>query len=296
MKRFHDEHIVPLALNGALILSEASCQQCERIINREIENCLLTEEYARFRAKYGLPTRRPRNRKKTVKLPSITGGWIKVPATEYTAPVPLYRFKMARILSGVPPIPNSHAWTMDILGGGDKVLCYQTNPDPCNNAHFYQKHMTQHMVSGINRDWMSEFTNVFLIRHPARVAASRSAIYDNPTLDDIGFVQQAELYDLVKSQGGRPVVIDSFAIRQNPENALKRLCLDIGLTWDPAMLHWPAGGHPADGIWARHWYGAVHKSTEFAGAEGPLPKLDSAGKALVEQAMPYYTAMHRIKL
>ncbi len=125
MKRFHDEHIVPLALNGALILSEASCQQCERIINREIENCLLTEEYARFRAKYGLPTRRPRNRKKTVKLPSITGGWIKVPATEYTAPVPLYRFKMARILSGVPPIPNSHAWTMDILGGGDEEVCLQ---------------------------------------------------------------------------------------------------------------------------------------------------------------------------
>ena len=48
MKRFHDEHIVPLALNGALILSEASCQQCERIINREIENCLLTGVVARI--------------------------------------------------------------------------------------------------------------------------------------------------------------------------------------------------------------------------------------------------------
>ena len=193
-----------------------------------------------------------------------------------------------------------HPMRNEILASQPKdpetVIRKITGSIPGNKRHFYQKHMTQHMVSGINRDWMSEFTNVFLIRHPARVAASRSAIYDNPTLDDIGFVQQAELYDLVKSQGGRPVVIDSFAIRQNPENALKRLCLDIGLTWDPAMLHWPAGGHPADGIWARHWYGAVHKSTEFAGAEGPLPKLDSAGKALVEQAMPYYTAMHRIKL
>ena len=138
MKRFHDEHIVPLALNGALILPEASCQQCERIINREIENRLLTEEYARFRAKYGLPTRRPRNRKKTVKLPSITGDWIKVPATEYTAPVPLYRFKMARILSGVPPIPNSHAWTMDILGGGDEEVRLQKKYPLWTKAHTFR--------------------------------------------------------------------------------------------------------------------------------------------------------------
>ncbi len=167
---------------------------------------------------------------------------------------------------------------------------------PGDKANFFQKHMTHHMLPSVPRDWMRDVQNVFLIRHPARVVASLSAIYDNPTLQDIGFVQQAELYDLVKAQGGRPVVIDSFAIRRNPESALKALCRDIELDWDPAMLHWPAGGHPADGIWARHWYGAVHKSTGFAGAEGPLPKLDGAGKALVEQAMPYFTAMHRIKL
>ena len=125
MKRFHDEHIVPLALNGALILPEASCRQCERTINKEIENRLLTEEYARFRAKHGLPTRRPKDRKKTVRLPSINGGWIKVPASEYTAPVPLYQFETARILSGALPVPNSHAWTIAILGGGEEEVRLQ---------------------------------------------------------------------------------------------------------------------------------------------------------------------------
>ena len=121
MKRFHDEHIVPLALNGALVLPEASCQQCERIINKEIENRLLTEEYGRFRMKHGLPTRRPKNRKKTVKLPSVTGGWVEVPASEYSAPIPLYQFQAARILSGAPPVPNSHAWTINkVLVDGDE--------------------------------------------------------------------------------------------------------------------------------------------------------------------------------
>ena len=134
MKRFHDEHIVPLALNGALILPEASCRQCERIINMQIEN-RLAEEYAYFRTKYGLPTRRPKNRKKTVNLPSIKGGWIDVPATEYTAPVPLYRFKTARILSGAPPISNSHAWTMDILGSGDEEVRLQKKYPLWTKAH-----------------------------------------------------------------------------------------------------------------------------------------------------------------
>ena len=125
VNRFGDEHIVPLALNGGLVLPEASCRRCERIINREIENRVLSEEWAYFRAKYGLPTRRPKNRMKTVFLECRTGGYIKVPANEYTAPVPLYRFATARILSGSQPIPNSHAWTIAVLSDGDEEVRLQ---------------------------------------------------------------------------------------------------------------------------------------------------------------------------
>ena len=66
---------------------------------------------------------------------------------------------------------------------------------PAQKPHFYQKHMAQHMIDGVPRDWVAQMTNVFLIRHPARVAASFSAKYDNPTLADIGFAQQLELYE-----------------------------------------------------------------------------------------------------
>ncbi|HAW46219.1 MAG TPA: sulfotransferase family protein, partial [Roseovarius sp.] len=53
-------------------------------------------------------------------------------------------------------------------------------PVPAQKAHFYQKHMAQHMIPGIPRDWVPGVVNLFLIRHPARVAASFSAKYDNP--------------------------------------------------------------------------------------------------------------------
>ena len=120
VRRFGDEHIVPLALNGGLILPEASCRECERTINREIEGGLLSEEWERFRTKYGLPTRRPKDRATTVTLGSRTGGHFQIPAHEYTAPVPMYNFAAARMVSGAPPTPNSHAWTVSVLSDGDE--------------------------------------------------------------------------------------------------------------------------------------------------------------------------------
>lgn len=178
----------------------------------------------------------------------------------------------------------------------DEVAAGLIGPVPGGCAHFYQKHMTQHMIDGVPRDWMRDVTNVFLIRHPARVAASFSAKYDQPTLADIGFQQQAELYDMLVSQGHTPLVIDSSDIRRDPQTMLQRLCAALGLEWDAAMLNWPAGGHKDDGVWAAHWYGAVHGSTGFAAAEGSLPDLTPAQAALAEAAQPFYDRLVQVKI
>ncbi|WP_071675857.1 sulfotransferase-like domain-containing protein [Nioella nitratireducens] len=161
-------------------------------------------------------------------------------------------------------------------------------PNPDGKDHYYQKHMTQHMIEGVPRDWMQSAVNVFLIRHPARVVASYAAKRENPTLDDIGFRQQAELFHEVRATGGNAVVIDSHDIRDNPGDMLEKLCNSIGLPFSEQMLTWPAGGHKDDGIWASHWYGAVWNSTGFAGAEAPLPALEGAMADLASEAMPFY--------
>lgn len=160
-----------------------------------------------------------------------------------------------------------------------------------DTEHFYQKHMTQHMLDGFPLDWMAQVRNVFLIRHPARVIASWSHKHDVLTLGDIGFVQQTALFERVLEIGHRPIVVDSGDIRRNPEAMLRALCAEIGIDWDPAMLSWPVGPKPFDGAWAPHWYGAVHQSTGFAGAEGSLPELEGAEASLCEQAMPHYEAL-----
>ena len=171
-----------------------------------------------------------------------------------------------------------------------------TGSIPAQKPHFYQKHMTQHMIPEMPRGWMKQVTNVFLIRHPARVVASFTAKYDKPTLTDIGFAQQADLFDYTRSLGQTPIVIDSADIRRDPQAMLKRLCAELALDWSPAMLGWPAGGHRDDGVWAAHWYGAVHRSTGFAPAEGPLPDLTSEQQQLCDQALPFYDKLQSQKL
>lgn len=167
--------------------------------------------------------------------------------------------------------------------------CLDTVPN--QKPHFYMKHMPHHMIDGVPRDWIGQCVNIHLIRHPARVIASYGAKRETVTADDIGFRQQADLFDQI---GGH--VIDSSDIRQDPENMLKKLCAAIGLPFDAAMLSWPVGPRKDDGIWAAHWYNAVHKSTGFAGQEGPLPDLSGRDSVLLENALPYYEklAAHKI--
>lgn len=166
-----------------------------------------------------------------------------------------------------------------------------TGPVPSDKPHWYQKHMCQHMIDGFPLEWAASCKNVFLIRHPARVIASYAVKREEPTMHDLGFSQQAGLFDQF---GG--TVIDSGDIRANPQDMLMKLCTAIDLPFDPAMLNWPAGGHACDGVWAKHWYGSVWKSTGFAGAELPLPKLSGAMAELCEQALPFYEKLHAHKL
>ena len=56
-----------------------------------------------------------------------------------------------------------------------------------------------------------------------------------------------------------------------------------------------AGPRRFDGVWAKHWYDAVHKSTGFAGAEGPLPDCEDQVD-LLEQALPIYEKLEKLKV
>lgn len=168
----------------------------------------------------------------------------------------------------------------------------ETLKAPVSEPIFYQKHMAHHMSPDWPADWMDEMTHVLLIRHPARVIASYAKKREAPSLADLGYVQQAAMME----QFDPVIVVDSGDIRTNPAAVLAALCQRLDILWTPKMLHWPKGGHPQDGAWAPHWYGAVHNSTGFDTAEGELPALDGAYVRLLAAAMPFYLALAARKL
>lgn len=167
-----------------------------------------------------------------------------------------------------------------------RVAATCAGPVPQGCAHWYMKHMPHHMIAGFPLDWAAGCVNVHLIRHPARVIASYAEKRGEMTLEDIGFSQQLALWQALPGP-----VIDSADIRADPARALGMLCAEIGLPFTDAMLRWPAGPRPYDGVWAVHWYNAVHRSTGFAGAEGPPPEVPDHRRALLDAALPMYLEM-----
>jgi hypothetical protein len=125
--------------------------------------------------------------------------------------------------------------------------------------------MTHHLLPEVDRHWLRAVTNCFLIRDPAEVITSYIKKNDvDLALEDLGFVQQAEIFDWVsQNTKQRAPVIDARDVQQNPKRMLRMLCDATGVEFDEAMLSWPPGLRETDGVWATHWYSEVARSTSF---------------------------------
>jgi hypothetical protein len=172
-------------------------------------------------------------------------------------------------------------------------------PVPHNRPIFYQKHMTHHMCAEFGRDWIAQCRNAFLIRAPEDVLASYTEKRSDVTLDDIGFVQQAEIFDAEAQRlGFAPPVIDAADVLTDPRGTLSALCWALDIPFMEDMLHWPPGRRKTDGAWAPAWYDAVERSTGFAPPRAPLPfdALREDLKLIAMSARPYYEKMrlHRL--
>jgi hypothetical protein len=163
---------------------------------------------------------------------------------------------------------RDHPGAGEVIASGEtdwrKVVEALTGDVPLGKQVFYQKQMTHHLLPPIDRAWLGAVTNCFLIRDPRDVIVSYMKKNNDPTLEDIGFVQQAEIFDWVRAETGAvPAVVEARDVLENPRRILKLLCRKVGVEFSDSMLSWPPGLRETDGIWAKHWYGEVATSTTF---------------------------------
>ena len=146
-----------------------------------------------------------------------------------------------------------------------------------------------HHLDALPRSLLDEFTNALLIRDPARVVASLDAtLHADFPISITGLPQQVAILDHELAAGRRPVVVDAHELLADPPGVLEALCAAVGVPFDDAMLRWPAGPKPEDGVWAEHWYASAHRSTGFGSPPSGEVVLDDHQRRLVDECRPLY--------
>jgi hypothetical protein len=193
--------------------------------------------------------------------------------------------------------------------GRDEVLAHQETdwrrvvesllaPLPPGVTVFYQKQMSHHLLPHMGREWLESVTHAFLIRDPAPMLASLDEKLGKFDLGATGLPQQVEIFDQVRLTTGHvPPVVDAADLLAAPGPMLRALCAALGIPFSDRMLSWPAGRRATDGVWAKHWYDRVERSTGFEPAEAAVvPQLHGRLAELEAQCRPLYGHLHAHRL
>jgi hypothetical protein len=196
---------------------------------------------------------------------------------------------------------KKHPGADEVIAAGEtdwrKVVAHLTGPVPNGKQIFFQKQMTHHLLPDIDREWLGAVTNCFLIRDPREVIASYVKKREFPALEDLGFVQEVEIFDLLRSHGNPiPPVVDAKDVLENPQRMLRLLCDAIGVEFSEAMLSWPPGLRETDGVWAKHWYGEVAKTTSFRPYRPRHDEVPQSFREIYERCRACYAHLHQHRL
>lgn len=196
---------------------------------------------------------------------------------------------------------KNHPGADEVISSGEtdwrKVVSQLTGPVPNGKPIFFQKQMSHHLLPQVDRKWLGAITNCFLIRDPREVIASYVKKREDPTLQDLGFIQQAEIFDFVRTHmNSVPAVVDAKDVLQNPERMLRLLCDAIGVEFIESMLSWPPGLRETDGVWARHWYAEVAKTTSFQPYRATDAKVPAYLQGIHDRCRESYDRLYEYRL
>jgi hypothetical protein len=196
---------------------------------------------------------------------------------------PLYAHYLKTTGAGHPGVPEVMG-TMD--DDGERVV-REVILGPCERQVHFFKNMAHHLV-GLDRSFLSQITNVLLIRDPKEMLPSLAEQLPAPTLRDTGLDRQVEVLEVMLRGEGEPVVLDARELLLDPAGVLAEACERLGIPFEEAMLGWPPGPKPEDGVWAKHWYASVHASTGFAPYRPKTDPLPEGLEPLLGECLPLY--------
>ena len=176
-----------------------------------------------------------------------------------------------------------------------KVIKLITSNDN-NKKIFYQKHMSHHIIKNTKLDWVNIGYNCFLIRHPAKVINSYIKKNSLISIDDIGFKKQFEIFNKIKKNKLKYIIINADNILKKPNNTIRKLCKNLNIRFSKKMLSWPKGKRNSDGIWSKVWYKNVELSNTFSKYKNENIYVPKKYKEIYEESLKYYNEMNQYSI
>jgi hypothetical protein len=194
-----------------------------------------------------------------------------------------------------------HPGREEIFGHHDsdaaRVVAWLTGPVPEGKPIWYQKHMAHHLLPDVPRAWLDLVRHAFLIREPRAMLASLAKVLPHPRIEDTGLPQQLEILARETERTGRtPPIVDARDVLEDPRRILGLLCEALEVPFQERMLSWPAGRRATDGVWAKHWYDAVERSTGFEPYRPKRVEVPAALRPVLEAAETCYAQLHALRL
>lgn len=169
------------------------------------------------------------------------------------------------------------------------MLEYQEKP-------VYFKDMAYHVAGFMTREFVSEFTNTFIIRDPAPVIASIHRFWPDFTFEETGYEAQHKLFEFAVENGEEPAIVDAFDLTKDPEGMVRTYCEKLGVQFMPEALSWEPGEVPGWRMWAE-WHEEAQESSGIKSQPLEDDEEVPAGlEDLYERCWPYYEELYEKRL
>ena len=158
------------------------------------------------------------------------------------------------------------------------------------------KDMAYHVAGFMTWEFVSRFTNTFIIRDPAPVIASLYRFWPDFTLEETGYAQQHRLFELAVENGEDPAVVDAADLTGNPEGTIRAYCEKLGVPFMPEALSWEPGEVSGWEMWA-DWHEEAQESTGIKSQ--PLEddtEVPAGLEVVYKHCLPYYEELHEKRL
>ena len=160
----------------------------------------------------------------------------------------------------------------------------------------YFKDMAYHVAGVMSGEFVSRFTNTFIIREPAPVISSLARFWPDFTPEETGYEQQHRLFGLAVENGEVPAVVEAADLTRDPEGTIRAYCEKLGVPFMPEALSWEPGPVPDWEMWTE-WHEEAQESTGIKSQ--PLEddaEVPAGLENVYDRCLPYYEDLHKMRL